>query len=508
VQYTSSVTKSYISSPNYCTPPVAPPPSGASYIEPALYTGQGVAVNADGINGGGSYSFSGLDQESCAWNWAGQGTAPANLEVGVAPSALIEVMTPGGFSGSASITDTNGPNWSDSAPGIYTYPSGLPYFLSVPVSSNVATLVVPVNYTLSVSDSNFPILNGYVTAIEKLNATPISIILTGTTVDKSGGVNILVGQGCIATLSGLPPLPTGFTWSLTWSASGTTLSGDYISPGGYVDEFGYQYYVPYGEEGYPVYTYPAFWQTLSPHWYWNDNGGYWGSSWPETVGVTANVLNASGATVDSVSLSTTVNVWAPTASISSAQGAASVTGTDSSGNLDNLGSAADNDSGFTYYAAIVSPKLFDGGPGLSGTVEDYQLANIYYEVNDIPATTTLGEYELDLGSGAQNLYYSIGSALAAANPSGESIIFSDSPFKTTGTSVDEIGSDSSFQDYIEYLPPGSDSILVPTYYVNWNWIATAEQEGGAVGLLNPSCTSMTGYGYCMTGPAWYNDLTL
>jgi len=100
VQYTSSVTKSYISSPNYCTPPVAPPPSGASYIEPALYTGQGVAVNADGINGGGSYSFSGLDQESCAWNWAGQGTAPANLEVGVAPSALIEVMTPGGFSGS------------------------------------------------------------------------------------------------------------------------------------------------------------------------------------------------------------------------------------------------------------------------------------------------------------------------------------------------------------------------------------------------------------------------
>ena len=66
---------------------------------------------------------------------------------------------------------------------------------------------------------------GAANAAYKATALPITINLTGTTPDSSGNQNILVGQGCTASVSGIPPDLLNNTTHppvYNWSISGTT----------------------------------------------------------------------------------------------------------------------------------------------------------------------------------------------------------------------------------------------------------------------------------------------
>ena len=62
---------------------------------------------------------------------------------------------------------------------------------------------------------------GGVTVSYTATLTPVTISLTGTTLDASGNANILVGQGCSANITGLPG-GTGWKTVYNWSVSGTT----------------------------------------------------------------------------------------------------------------------------------------------------------------------------------------------------------------------------------------------------------------------------------------------
>ena len=57
----------------------------------------------------------------------------------------------------------------------------------------------------------------------QFTVTPVYITLSGPTPDGSGKQDILIGQQCQASITGLPTFPTGYTVACLWSISGTTL---------------------------------------------------------------------------------------------------------------------------------------------------------------------------------------------------------------------------------------------------------------------------------------------
>ncbi len=98
-----------------------------------------------------------------------------------------------------------------------------------------------------------------------VTAFPVTINLAGTTPDASGNLNILVGQGCTASLSGLPAFATapGNTTTYLWLNNGVTFqSWSATTPpiGTAPANPNASYYV--GGMGVQNHS--------TDHWYWND----------------------------------------------------------------------------------------------------------------------------------------------------------------------------------------------------------------------------------------------
>ena len=103
-------------------------------------------------------------------------------------------------------------------------------------------------------------------------ATPVTINLTGTTPDASGNANILVGQGCTASISGLPA-GTGWKTTYQWSANGQTFQS-WNGDSGNV----------------PVVAILGLGTTnqATAHWFWSDTAG------PKSVACTAIITPPAG----------------------------------------------------------------------------------------------------------------------------------------------------------------------------------------------------------------------
>ena len=60
--------------------------------------------------------------------------------------------------------------------------------------------------------------------LDTVSYSPVSLQLVGPTLDGSGGQAILIGQGCTASVVGLPTFPSGYTVSYQWTVPGRTFS--------------------------------------------------------------------------------------------------------------------------------------------------------------------------------------------------------------------------------------------------------------------------------------------
>ena len=94
---------------------------------------------------------------------------------------------------------------------------------------------------LSSKDVNLAKYKSYVYAFVGYTASInyVTIALTGTTPDSAGNQDILVGQQCSASISGLPTFPAGTTITHQWTVSGTTFTN--WVPGTNPDTTSYSY---------------------------------------------------------------------------------------------------------------------------------------------------------------------------------------------------------------------------------------------------------------------------
>jgi len=134
--------------------------------------------------------------------------------------------------------------------------------------------------------------NGTVNVSYTASATPVTINLAGTIKDSSGNLNILVGQGCTASLVGIPSSCTVSNYN--WTIPGTTFQdwgpSSPMSPNA-------SYFI--GGPG-PL-------NQATAHWYWNDS-----KQAQETVTCTATVTPPAGqGTPFSITVTQKVTVQVP-----------------------------------------------------------------------------------------------------------------------------------------------------------------------------------------------------
>ncbi len=107
------------------------------------------------------------------------------------------------------------------------------------------------------------------------SASPVTITPGGTTPDSSGALNILVGQGCTASLN-TPPFSVSQQSGWTWTVSGTKFQSWNVSS---------------DQQTATLIPVPNPLTDPTPQWFWNDLGP---SPTPETVVCTATVTPSAG----------------------------------------------------------------------------------------------------------------------------------------------------------------------------------------------------------------------
>jgi len=325
-----------------------------------------------------------------------------------------------------------------------------------------------------------PCANGIVSLGYSANVYPVTINLNGATKDSSGNYNILVGQGCTASISGIPS-GTGWTTTYSWSVSGPTFQtwqSQTPAIGSNPVNLDASYYVPG----------PGVLTNATAHWYWNETGRNSGKS--ETVTCTATVTPPTGqGSQFSVTAKQPVIVWSPDWTCTGTGGELDVTkvaagsnGTDyylscvpTSTEL-QLGTSS---RGMTWNATVnppISPVSFGSG-SLIVTQVILQLDRTWTTAQSQISDPYNGQSGLDTdypyhwADGAP--YYMSG----------------DSP-NTDLTYVYAVAAtqDFTFEDYLMYFAPGSTQ-CVPLAHYTWTTNGTVSLPAGGWGVYpNPAGT--------------------
>ncbi len=337
----------------------------------------------------------------------------------------------------------------------------------------------------------------------EVEPVPTSLSLGGTTKDADNNDNILVGQHCTASMTGLPDdssWPTKTTYQ--WSVSGTTFqSWDWVDPPppDFNSDEGHTNYV----DGPGPLTNPT------ASWYWNDLMGS-GASTSETVSCTATVTPPTGSPL-TVTAEKKVNVWRPNWRATGEGGIMQVSVPFYANSTDDFwlwaGPLAGSSNGVgMYWEATVSPPSTPS-PTLfgAGSIQLVQIItpNLSYTKSvlfGIPYTRNSPE------NGQEGLDSTCPygwETVTAPNYSA-----SDSPglqllSNTISATVADV-----FEDYLMYEPPGSGQ-YVPLAHFNWstNGNATQPSSGGwaaysgSAGTVSPSGSAVPFTQY-HDFPAW------
>ena len=329
---------------------------------------------------------------------------------------------------------------------------------------------------------------------------PLTISLSGTTKDSSGTLNILVGQGCTASLVGIPSdllNNTAHPPTYSWTVSGTRFQAwspspppNFISPVNPNDSF-------YSDGPGPL-TNPT------AHWYWNEAVA------TETVKCTATVTPPPGLGASfPVTATQQVSVANPTYACTHSEGVASIR----DGGLALKAVPADSSGhGETWYCNVLTPALFGSGgscnfsqiitPGRSHT---YSTGAVPCTENGKVGLDTVSPYSAESGDP-----YTVGTGANAGWPADNSQ-HRDGDSPGTGLVDSKLGVcasvsvDESFNTFLMYLPPGSDVQPVPIHEVDWKWAAaTSEPAGGWASANNTAIgpVSSTASARTYTHPQW------
>ncbi len=154
---------------------------------------------------------------------------------------------------------------------------------SHPAASFSVTCSPTASFTASSGSMSHSSVSGGVGVIYMAAAVPVTINLSGATLDANGNDNILVGQLCTSSLSGIP---SGFTVSnYVWSVTGTTFQyWSDTTPANQTD--------PYNPNASVYVDGPGRSDQPTAQWYWNDLDAT--GPTPEMVTCTATVTPPAG----------------------------------------------------------------------------------------------------------------------------------------------------------------------------------------------------------------------
>jgi hypothetical protein len=358
------------------------------------------------------------------------------------------------------------------------------------------------NYPVSLSATD---PSGIASADVVIAAYPITINLTGTTPDSSGNLNILVGQGCGASISGLPGGTGWGTPVYAWSVSGTAFqqwSPTTPAIGTAPANPNASYYVG----GYGPSTNPT------AKWYWNDPNNA-----SETVSCTVTLTPPAGqGNQFSVTATKTVAVQVPGWYATGTGGRMQVnTGGEGQNGAISLyaGPSGGQAYGMNWLANVMSSTLFT-----SGTLQLVQtvipsMSYVTYTGVGVPGVThpdpENGKFGLDtrafVGWATQGSYQPPSTPVAYASH--------DDPSIGLSSGVASAMMQHQFTDTLMFQPPGSDTQLVPLGTFGWstnggatvpttdNWADYAMQNGSdAAGTVSPAAS--TSFTAGNTFPSW------
>jgi len=441
--------------------------------------GANASTNAPGAWGGGAFTYiqggGGSGSVTCAgqitanftWNpGPNNAPAPASSSVIVVETANAAWSGPGS-TGSCGIAN---PTTPASQPPNET---GTRY-----TTNGGGTISVNCTPTASMSGYSpqpYQVLGGSAYVGYVASVSPVTINLVGTTPDSSGNMNILVGQGCTASLVGIPSnlLPyTTYSWTIPgnkFQAWGPTPPANFVGP--------FNPNVSYYVAGPGPLTNPT------AHWYWNEAAA------TETVKCTATVTPPPGMGASfSIMATKQVSVANPTYACTHSEGAVAVI----DGGLTLKAYPTDNSGhGETWYCNVQTPVFFGSGgscnfsqlitPGRSHT---YSTGAVSCTENGKTGLDTLSPYPAEGGDP-----YTVGAGANAGWPADNSKHRTgDSP--STGLSDSKLGVcasvsiNESFNTSLMYLPPGSDVQPVPLHEVDWQWAATISEPPGGWASAN------------------------
>lgn len=291
-----------------------------------------------------------------------------------------------------------------------------------------------------------------------------SVSVYPITIDISGGIgptstkHFMIGQGVSASLnkSGLPDFQTD---TYNWSVSGGNPFDNYVASNSSAS------------------YYPLFSIHL--------NGGPSMSCYfakPDTATFTCQA-NLAG---QSVTVTRDIILEKPSAELSVDIGNVESKGSYVQLIRNEAGAGGGNAVGIQWTGQVLTPSGFSDGNGDLGQWNWTQLITqqrkrLYlgsWEFMKSHTVTPPDTYGLEFLDGE----YPYGSFWYPADdtPNGNA----DSPLESLPNDPDytEVNAHDSFRDYFMYLPPGSDSVVVPLKRVNWYWQFDATQSGGTWSL--------------------------
>ena len=338
------------------------------------------------------------------------------------------------------------------------------------------------------------------------SASPVLIKLSGPTPDSSGNLHILIGQGCTASLSGIPS-GTGWKTTYAWSISGTTFQSwspttpafPNASPPTAANSQA-SYFV--GGSG-PL-------TNSTAHWYWDDGAAL------RTVSCTATVTPPAGQGAPfSVTATKNIALQIPTYQAAGIGGYMQVNmakpddtahfnlwaGPTATGKANGL------PAGMVWQATVTTPTVPNFGLGSLELVQLVKPNNSYTTVAN--PSTTVSDPQNSILCLDGTCPYGVAVPEAPIKPLNDD----DAPglLLNGGTLLSFAHKGGAYTDYLMYLPPtpaSTDSNYLACQWValgqfSWstdgsatipstkNWADYSKQHGGsdAVGTVNPSAAT-------------------
>jgi hypothetical protein len=427
------------------TPYSAPAPTNA----PGSWGG-GSFTYIDGGGGSGSVTCAGEITATFIWN-GGTNNDPAPTVNSVVVSETVNAawQTPSGGDGSGTGTSGGGSDIPNGGTPASQPPNYTATRYTANGGSGFSVNATPSAFMSGSSPHPYQVIGGNAYVGYVAAAFPVTISFAGTTLDSSHKDNIPVGQGCTASLVGVPVACTVSNWQ--WSVDGNIFQNwtASASSASLVKGIG-----------------PS--TSSTAHWYWSDVAGYY------NVTCTATVTPPAGQGLPfQVTATKKVHLYVPQTTELATTGRVQINNLAQaiygSGFSLYAGDSANQPYGIIYTTQVNTPALFSSGIWMM-----VQL------VTPNTWTTPLGQSEQPApGNGVQGLdtrypfYPSSNPPYITGVPANNLMA---QPYDGPGVvnlqnTIIRYRVSDNFATFVMFLPPGSDTQWVPVWWIGWYWNA-------------------------------------